>query len=74
MRVCIYAVIDDKPKESIPEHDAQISSIRWHLSEGAGSFVDILFQIFCLRKVCVDPHYFWDKLKSSMYFSDLLPN
>ncbi|XP_078173256.1 cell wall integrity/stress response component [Carex rostrata] len=27
-------VIDDKPKESIPEHDAQISSIRWHLSEG----------------------------------------
>ncbi|KAJ1693056.1 hypothetical protein LUZ63_009754 [Rhynchospora breviuscula] len=27
-------VIDDKPKESIPEHDKQISSIRWHLSEG----------------------------------------
>ncbi|KAJ3690797.1 hypothetical protein LUZ61_019961 [Rhynchospora tenuis] len=27
-------VIDDKPKESIPEHDTQISSIRWHLSEG----------------------------------------
>ncbi|XP_009395380.2 uncharacterized protein LOC103980651 [Musa acuminata AAA Group] len=27
-------VIDDKPKESIPEHDAQLSSIRWHLSEG----------------------------------------
>ncbi|CAA6666711.1 unnamed protein product [Spirodela intermedia] len=29
-------VIDDKPKESIPEHDAQLSSIRWHLSEAAG--------------------------------------
>lgn len=29
-----FAVIDDKPKESIPEHDAQLSSIRWHLSEG----------------------------------------
>ncbi|XP_072966330.1 uncharacterized protein [Typha angustifolia] len=27
-------VIDDKAKESIPEHDAQLSSIRWHLSEG----------------------------------------
>lgn len=27
-------VIDDKPKESIPEHDSQLSSIRWHLSEG----------------------------------------
>ncbi|URD95464.1 protein of CLR family [Musa troglodytarum] len=27
-------VIDDKPKESIPEHDAQLSCIRWHLSEG----------------------------------------
>ncbi|XP_010935156.1 uncharacterized protein [Elaeis guineensis] len=27
-------VIDDKPKESIPEHDTQLSSIRWHLSEG----------------------------------------
>ncbi|XP_038971420.1 uncharacterized protein LOC103724124 isoform X1 [Phoenix dactylifera] len=27
-------VIDDKLKESIPEHDTQLSSIRWHLSEG----------------------------------------
>eukprot|EP00262_Sarcandra_glabra_P017826 TRINITY_DN6225_c2_g1_i1.p1 TRINITY_DN6225_c2_g1~~TRINITY_DN6225_c2_g1_i1.p1 ORF type:complete len:214 (+),score=40.55 TRINITY_DN6225_c2_g1_i1:295-936(+) len=27
-------VIDEKPKQSIPEHDAQLSSIRWHLSEG----------------------------------------
>ncbi|KAJ6838160.1 uncharacterized protein M6B38_319775 [Iris pallida] len=27
-------VIDDKPKDSNPEHDAQLSSIRWHLSEG----------------------------------------
>ncbi|KAJ0969872.1 hypothetical protein J5N97_022749 [Dioscorea zingiberensis] len=27
-------VIDDKPKESIPEHDTLLSSIRWHLSEG----------------------------------------
>ncbi|KAL5659724.1 hypothetical protein ACJX0J_032887, partial [Zea mays] len=26
-------VIDDKPKESVPEHDTQMSSIRWHLSE-----------------------------------------
>ncbi|KAG8057606.1 hypothetical protein GUJ93_ZPchr0002g26408 [Zizania palustris] len=27
-------VIDDKPKEEFPEHDTQMSSIRWHLSEG----------------------------------------
>ncbi|KAK3129572.1 hypothetical protein QOZ80_6BG0481800 [Eleusine coracana subsp. coracana] len=27
-------VIDDKPKETLPEHDTQMSSIRWHLSEG----------------------------------------
>ncbi|XP_058098350.1 uncharacterized protein LOC131243198 [Magnolia sinica] len=27
-------VIDEKPKDSIPEHDAQLSSIRWHLSQG----------------------------------------
>ncbi|GMH24549.1 hypothetical protein Nepgr_026392 [Nepenthes gracilis] len=27
-------VIDEKPKESLPEHETQISSIRWHLSEG----------------------------------------
>lgn len=30
-------VIDDKPKESVPEHDTQMSSIRWHLSEGGSS-------------------------------------
>ncbi|KAK9074789.1 hypothetical protein SSX86_003107 [Deinandra increscens subsp. villosa] len=27
-------VIDAKLKESLPEHDTQLSSIRWHLSEG----------------------------------------
>ncbi|MFS8033898.1 hypothetical protein Hanom_Chr17g01574911 [Helianthus anomalus] len=27
-------VIDEKLKESLPEHDTQLSSIRWHLSEG----------------------------------------
>ncbi|CAO2827870.1 unnamed protein product [Amaranthus hypochondriacus] len=27
-------VIDDKPKESHPEHDTQLASLRWHLSEG----------------------------------------
>ncbi|KAK9948355.1 hypothetical protein M0R45_003936 [Rubus argutus] len=27
-------VIDEKQKESIPEHETQISTIRWHLSEG----------------------------------------
>ncbi|XP_077246662.1 cell wall integrity/stress response component [Tasmannia lanceolata] len=27
-------VIDEKPKESIPEHDTQLSSIRFHLQEG----------------------------------------
>ncbi|OVA06170.1 UspA [Macleaya cordata] len=27
-------VIDENPKESLPEHDTQLSSIRWHLSEG----------------------------------------
>ncbi|KAJ4962950.1 hypothetical protein NE237_022889 [Protea cynaroides] len=28
------AVIDEKPKESLTEHDTQLSGIRWHLSEG----------------------------------------
>ncbi|WCJ32709.1 hypothetical protein M5689_014114 [Euphorbia peplus] len=27
-------VIDEKEKESLPEHETQVSSIRWHLSEG----------------------------------------
>ncbi|XP_059437715.1 uncharacterized protein LOC132170667 [Corylus avellana] len=27
-------VIDGKQKESLPEHEAQLTSIRWHLSEG----------------------------------------
>ncbi|TKY58307.1 hypothetical protein E2542_SST15365 [Spatholobus suberectus] len=27
-------VIDEQQKESLPEHEAQLSSIRWHLSEG----------------------------------------
>nr|DAD41692.1 TPA_asm: hypothetical protein HUJ06_016015 [Nelumbo nucifera] len=27
-------VIDEKPKELFPEHDTQLSSIRWHLSQG----------------------------------------
>ncbi|KAH7850736.1 hypothetical protein Vadar_002255 [Vaccinium darrowii] len=27
-------VIDEKQKDSLPEHDSQLSSIRWHLSEG----------------------------------------
>ncbi|KAL0920733.1 hypothetical protein M5K25_009896 [Dendrobium thyrsiflorum] len=30
-------VIDDKPKESIPDLESQLSSIRWHLSEGGFS-------------------------------------
>lgn len=27
-------VIDERLKDSLPEHDTQLSSIRWHLSEG----------------------------------------
>ncbi|XP_015889739.1 uncharacterized protein LOC107424443 [Ziziphus jujuba] len=27
-------VIDEKQKDSLPEHETQLSSIRWHLSEG----------------------------------------
>ncbi|OAY57594.1 hypothetical protein MANES_02G109300v8 [Manihot esculenta] len=27
-------VIDEKQKDSLPEHETQMSSIRWHLSEG----------------------------------------
>ncbi|KAI3919859.1 hypothetical protein MKW98_001115 [Papaver atlanticum] len=34
-------VIAEKPKESLPEYETQLSSIRWHLSEGG-------FQEFCL--------------------------
>lgn len=30
----LFAVIDEKDKESFPEHETQLSSIRWHLSEG----------------------------------------
>ena len=29
-----FAVIDESQKESLPEHETQLSSIRWHLSEG----------------------------------------
>lgn len=29
-----FAVIDERQKESLPEHETQLSSIRWHLSEG----------------------------------------
>lgn len=29
-----FAVIDQKEKDSLPEHETQLSSIRWHLSEG----------------------------------------
>ncbi|KAH0971059.1 hypothetical protein GBA52_023215 [Prunus armeniaca] len=27
-------VIDEKEKESLPQHETQLSTIRWHLSEG----------------------------------------
>ncbi|PON53502.1 Rossmann-like alpha/beta/alpha sandwich fold containing protein [Parasponia andersonii] len=27
-------VIDERQKESLPEHETQLSSVRWHLSEG----------------------------------------
>nr|XP_009771076.1 PREDICTED: uncharacterized protein LOC104221668 [Nicotiana sylvestris] len=27
-------VIDEKEKEAVPEHETQLASIRWHLSEG----------------------------------------
>ena len=30
----LFVVIDEKVKESYPEHETQLSSIRWHLSEG----------------------------------------
>ncbi|KAK6125383.1 hypothetical protein DH2020_040874 [Rehmannia glutinosa] len=29
-------VIDEKEKETLSEHDTQLASIRWHLSEGRG--------------------------------------
>lgn len=29
-----FAVIDEKQKEELPEHGTQLSSIRWHLSQG----------------------------------------
>lgn len=29
-----FTVINEKEKESLPEHDTQLASIRWHLSEG----------------------------------------
>lgn len=30
----LFAVIDEKEKESLPQHETQLSTIRWHLSEG----------------------------------------
>ncbi|XP_010941340.3 uncharacterized protein, partial [Elaeis guineensis] len=38
-------VIDDKPKESIPEHDTQLSSIRLHLSEGGFKEFELMEQL-----------------------------
>ncbi|MFQ6623404.1 hypothetical protein Gotur_003830 [Gossypium turneri] len=29
----LLAVIDEKQKESLPEHETQLASVRWHLSE-----------------------------------------
>lgn len=29
-----FVVIDEQQKESLPEHETQLSSIRWHISEG----------------------------------------
>jgi hypothetical protein len=36
-----FVVIDEQQKESLPEHETQLSSIRWHISEG-------LYKAFCL--------------------------
>lgn len=32
-----FAVIDEKEKETLSEHETQLASIRWHLSEGKPS-------------------------------------
>lgn len=37
-----FAVIDEKLKDSLPEHDTQLSSIRWHLSEGRLTLLSML--------------------------------
>lgn len=34
LNIMFFAVIDEKQKDSLPEHETQMSSIRWHLSEG----------------------------------------
>ncbi|KAK3037141.1 hypothetical protein RJ639_031028 [Escallonia herrerae] len=41
-------VIDEKQKESLPEHDTQLTSIRWHLSEGG---IYLLVAEFVLREI-----------------------
>lgn len=38
-----FAVIDERQKESLPEHENRLSSIRWHLSEG-------MYETLCFRK------------------------
>lgn len=38
----LVVVIDEKDKESNPEYDTQISSIRWHLSEGGSAEFKLL--------------------------------
>ncbi|KAJ0040216.1 hypothetical protein Pint_28550 [Pistacia integerrima] len=34
IELIFFAVIDEKQRESLPEHESQLTSIRWHLSEG----------------------------------------
>lgn len=34
-----FAVIDEKEKETLSEHETQLASIRWHLSEGKFMFL-----------------------------------
>ena len=55
----LIAVIDDKPKESVPDHDTQMSSIRWHLSEGFVVPFDSSHSTSCAVSYCnVDIHCF----------------
>lgn len=49
------AVIDEKHKETLPEHETQLSSIRWHLSEGLRlpTFLNFIFYGFS----CICMHH-----------------
>lgn len=47
----LFAVIDENDKASLPQHETQLSSIRWHLSEGVCLVVHCFLILLVGQKV-----------------------